>query len=177
MSLKSEANTNKDARFGTLRNPNNPPKKDPSVGTEKNVNPNSKNAESDASEEGLEELELQPQSYLQKNLNDIILITILASLTVINFFTEAKLASLNYLYIVILITGYSLGRKFAVLSAFLTILLVWVFVLTDKEPYLIHHTNEMLNFYLTLWGGFLILSGWLGSAVANAIHGKPDEES
>lgn len=136
-----------------------------------------KDMDSELLEEDLESLALQPQNYLRDNLSDIILLIILTSLTVINFFSEAKLGSLNFFYIVILITGYSLGKRFAVLSAFLTILIVWAFILADKTPYLTHHTHEMLNFYMTLWSGFLILTGWLGSALAKSFQGETKEPS
>ena len=117
------------------------------------------------------------QSFLRKNLNDIILFIILISLTIIDFFIEAKLSSLNFFFFVIFITGYSLVKRFAVLSAFLTILIVWAFILADKSPYLVNYTNEMLNFHMTLWGGFLVLTGWLGSALAKSFRRKPAELS
>lgn len=128
-----------------------------------------KHSNSDDFEEDLENTSLQQtQTYFKNNLDNIVILAILSSLTVINFFAEAKLASLNCFFIVILITGYSLGKRFAILSAFLTILIVWAFILSDKSPYLVHHTHEMLIFYMTLWSGFLILTGWLGSAFAKS---------
>ncbi len=102
-------------------------------------------------EEGLEYdfLEDEPegligpqQIYLQNNLHDIILLIILISLTVINFVVETKLISLNFFYLVILLAGYSLGKRFAVLMAFLTILIVWAFILADANPYL-RYLNEI----------------------------------
>ncbi len=136
-----------------------------------------KDVDSEFLEEDLESLALQPQNYLRDNRSDIILLIILTSLTVFNFFSEPKLGSLNFFYIVILITGYSLGKRFAVLSAFLTILIVWAFILADKTPYLTHHTQGMLNFYMTLWSGFLILTGWLGSALAKCFQDETKEPS
>ena len=124
-----------------------------------------------------ERLIFQLQTFIRKNLNDIILFTILISLTIIEFFIEAKLDSLNFFYFVILITGYTLGKRFAVLSAFLTILIVWAFILSDKNPYLVHYTNEMLYFHMTLWGGFLILTGWLGSALPKVFRRNTAEPS
>jgi len=104
------------------------------------------------------------QIYLQNNLHDIILLIVLTSLMVINFFVEAKLESLNFFFVVILAAGYSLGKRFAVLTAFLTILIVWAFILSDKTSFLILYNNDTINFYMTFWGGILILTGWLGSA-------------
>lgn len=135
------------------------------------------NSDYDSLDEGPEGLISRLHTFLRENLSDIFILTLLISLTIFNFFSEAKLASLNFFYFVILITGYSLGRRFAVLSAFLTILIVWAFILADKSPYLVHHTNEMLNFYMTLWSGFLILTGWLGSALGKSSQGETTEPS
>ncbi len=116
------------------------------------------------------------QSYFRHNLNDIVILIILSGLTAVNFFGEPKLSSLNFFYIVILITGYSLGKRFAVLSAFLTILIVWAFILADNSPYLAHNTRGELNFHMTVWGGFLILTGWLGSVLAKIFHKDTSDE-
>jgi len=104
------------------------------------------------------------QTYFRDNLNDIILLIVLTSLMVVNFLIEAKLESLNFFFVVILAAGYSSGKRFAVLTAFLTILIVWAFILSDKTPFLILYNNDTINFYMTFWGGILILTGWLGSA-------------
>jgi len=135
------------------------------------------NADSKVLDIGPKESIVQLQTFLRKNLNDIILFTILISLTIIDFFIEAKLNSLNFFFFVIFITGYSLGKRFAVLSAFLTILIVWAFILADKTPYLVHYTHELLYFHITLWGGFLILTGWLGSALKNSFQRKTTNPS
>jgi len=117
------------------------------------------------------------QTYWQDNLHDIILVTILISLTVFNFFAEANLATLNFFHLVILLTGYTLGKRFAVHAAFLTILIVWAFILADKSPYLMYLSNDELNLHMTLWSGLLILMGWIGSFLAKTFHKKPEEAS
>jgi len=132
--------------------------------------------EYDFVEEEPEGLYGRVQTYWQDHLTDIILVIILASLTVFNFFAEANLATLNFFHLVILLTGYTLGKRFAVLAAFLTILIVWAFVLADKSPYLIHLSNYELNLQLTLWSGLLILMGWSGSFLAKVFQKKPEEE-
>ena len=90
---------------------------------------------------------------------------------------EAQLTSLYFFFIVILGTGYALGKRFAILTAFLTILIVWAFILSDKTPFLVQNSSDVLNLYMTLWGGFLVLTGWLGSALAKTIHGCTLEAS
>ncbi len=116
------------------------------------------------------------QIYLQNNLHDIILLIVLTSLLVINFLIEAKLESLNFFYLVILLTGYTLGKRFAVHAAFLTILIVWAFILADKSPYLMYLSNAELNLQMTIWSSLLILMGWIGSFLAKTFHKKPEEE-
>jgi len=110
------------------------------------------------------------QIYLQNNLHDIILLIILISLTVINFFVENKLVSLNFFYLVILLASYTLGKRPAVLLAFFTILIVWAFILADVNPYLITLNEMELNLHMTLWGGLLILMGWFGSFLAKTFR-------
>ena len=129
----------------------------------------------DFEEDTSEELISDDQSFLRDNLNDIILLTVLIGLTAIKFAAEDKLMSLNFFFIVILVAGYTLGKRFAVLTAFLTILIVWAFILSDKAHFLIHHSNNILIFYMTLWSGFLILTGWLGSVLGKSIRGEHKE--
>jgi len=116
------------------------------------------------------------QTYWQDNLNDIVLLIILVSLTAINFFVETKLISLNFFYLVMLLTGYTLGKRSAVLLGFFTVLIVWAFILSDKNPYLIHLSEYELNLYMTVWSGLLIMMGWFGSHLATVFHKKPEEE-
>jgi len=115
------------------------------------------------------------QAYCQKNLSDIILLTILTSLTVMNFYIEAKLISLNFFYIIIFITGYAMGRRLAILMAFFNILVVWGFILSDEAPYLIHLSHEELEIHMVTWASLLILLGWVGSSMAKAFHGKAEQ--
>jgi len=116
------------------------------------------------------------QTYWQDNLTDILLVIILAGLTVFNFFAEANLATLNFFHLVILLTGYTLGKRFAVLAAFFTILIVWAFILADKSPYLMYLSNYELNLQMTIWSCLLILMGWIGSFLAKTFQKKPEKE-
>ncbi len=135
-----------------------------------------KGLENNFVEEEPESLIDRPQTYGQGQLNDIILLIILISLTVFNFFVEAKAVSLNFFYLVILLSGYILDKRAAVLLAFLTVLIVWAFILSDKNPYLIHLSDYELNFHMTLWSGLLILTGWFGSFLAKTFSKNRVEE-
>ena len=117
------------------------------------------------------------QTYWQENQNDIILLTIMTCLTVINFSFEAKLVSLNFFYLVIFLTGYTMNKRFAILAAFFTILMVWAFILADKSQYLSYLTHDELNRHMTIWSGVLILTGWAGSFLAKLMGKNTGEES
>ena len=79
----------------------------------------------------------------------------------INFFIYSKVAFLNFYYLPVIVGGYYLGRRLAVLGAFFSILMVWVFVLANQEMYLIRSTKFDLYFNLTVWAGFLVITGWV----------------
>ncbi len=88
----------------------------------------------------------------------------------INFFIYSKVAFLNFYYLPVIIAGYYLGRRLAVLGAFFTILMVWVFVLANQELYLFHSTKFDLYFNLTVWGGFLVITGWVIGYLAEKLR-------
>ena len=102
--------------------------------------------------------------YVFDHFESHFIFTILISVILINFFIYSKIAFLNFYYLPIMLAGYYLGRRTAVLGAFLTVLMVWVFVLADLDHYYHNYANEEkfhLYFHLTIWAGFLILAGWI----------------
>ena len=99
--------------------------------------------------------------YVFDHFESHFIFTILISVVLINFFVYSKIAFLNFYYLPIMLAGYYLGRRTAVLGAFFTILMVWVFVIADPENYYAHEEKFHLYFHLTLWAGFLILAGWI----------------
>ena len=99
--------------------------------------------------------------YVFEHFESHIIFTILVSVILINFFVYSKIAFLNFYYLPIMLAGYYLGRRTAVLGAFLTVLMVWVFVLADLHHYYAQEEKFHLYFHLTVWAGFLILSGWV----------------
>jgi len=92
-----------------------------------------------------------------------LILVVLLSATAINYFIYPKTAFLNFYYLPVMVAGYFLGKRMAVLIAFFAILMVWVFVLINKEGFFHGGGQFEENLNLMVWGGFLILSGWLGS--------------
>ena len=99
--------------------------------------------------------------YVFDHFESHFIFTILISVILINFFLYSKIAFLNFYYLPIMLAGYYLGRRTAVLGAFFTILMVWVFVLADLDNYYAHEEKFNLYFHLTVWAGFLTLAGWI----------------
>ena len=99
--------------------------------------------------------------YVFKHFESHFIFTILVSVILINFFIYSKIAFLNFYYLPIMLAGYYLGRRTAVLGAFFTILMVWVFVLADLDHYYAQEEKFHLYFHLTIWAGFLMLTGWV----------------
>lgn len=99
--------------------------------------------------------------YVFEHFESHFIFTILASVILINFFIYSKVAFLNFYYLPIMLAGYYLGRRTAVLGAFFTVLMVWVFVLADLDNYYAQEEKFHLYFHLTVWAGFLTLAGWV----------------
>ncbi len=107
------------------------------------------------------------KKYFDSNKENFLILLILFSVPLIHYFIQFKVSLLKFYYIPIMLAGYLLGRRLAVLYAFFTVLLVWVFILANKEAYEAIQNQFELKIDLTLWGGFLILSGWAGSLSEN----------
>jgi diguanylate cyclase (GGDEF)-like protein len=106
-------------------------------------------------------------NYLHKNIEHFFILLILVSVLFVHLFVEFKISILNFYYIPIMVAGYLLGKRLAILYAFFTVLMVWVFILANKGAYLALESQYELNVDLTMWGGFLILAGWAGSLSEN----------
>jgi len=101
------------------------------------------------------------KKYLLKHVQDVIVLSILVGAVFVNYFVYAKIAFLDFFYLLIVLAGYYIGKRFAVLGAFFAILIVWVFILTDRKEYYSISSAFQANLNLTVWGGFLILAAWL----------------
>ena len=117
------------------------------------------------------------ETWLLKNLESLLILIILISVMLINFFIYSKVAFLNFYYLPIIIGGYYLGRRLAVLGAFFTILMVSVFVMANQEDYLLNTTKFDLYFNLILWAGFLIITGGVIGYLAEKLREDLDNSN
>ena len=104
---------------------------------------------------------------------DTIVLSILVGAVFVNYFVYNKIAFLDFFYLLVVLAGYYIGKRFAVLGAFFAILLVWIFILTDKKEYFTTVNNDLqANLNLAVWGGFLILAAWLIGTLSEKLQSQ-----
>ena len=98
-------------------------------------------------------------SYIRKYFEIVFISLILASTFVIHYLIPQKFAFLDFYFLPIILGGYYLGRRNAVLAAFLTVLVMFLYIIIYPESVI--PEAKSIYFYLRLvtWGCFLILAG------------------
>ena len=107
-------------------------------------------------------------SYIQKNFEIIFISLILVATFVLHYLIPEKLSFLDFYFIPIILGGYYLGRRNAILAALLTVLIMFIYFMLCPATATIEAPS--LYFYLRLvtWGCFLILAG----AIVGGLHEK-----
>jgi putative nucleotidyltransferase with HDIG domain len=99
------------------------------------------------------------KSYFFRHFERILVLSILLIIVLINYFVPYKIGFLNFFYLPIIIAGYFLGRRMAVLTAFLCILVVIVFMLIFPSSFFTADTEKTYVLVSLIgWGSFLILT-------------------
>jgi len=97
--------------------------------------------------------------YIFKHFEKFLVLTILICIVAINYLVSYKIGFLNFFYLPIIAAGYSLGKRRAVLTAFLCVLVVVVFLLISPSAFFTADTEKLyVIISLTAWGSFLILT-------------------
>jgi HD-GYP domain-containing protein (c-di-GMP phosphodiesterase class II) len=110
--------------------------------------------------------------YLLSNFENLFVLLTLLSTAVVNYLVPLKLAFLNFYFLPIIMAGYYLGRRRAVLGALLAALLVSIYVVLFPEWFQTGATTLDVYTHVASWGGFLILAG----AVVGRLREKLSEE-
>ena len=99
------------------------------------------------------------KAYFFKHFEKILVLSIVLIIIIINYFTTYKIGFLNFFYLPIIIAGYFLGRRMAVLTALLCILVVVILILVFPSSFF---TGESDKTYVIVsligWGSILILT-------------------
>ncbi len=99
------------------------------------------------------------KAFLLKNFESILVLFIIGSIILITYFIDFKLAFLNTFYLPIIIAGYFLGRRMAVITALFSISIVVLFIILKLESFVISEIgNLFLGVFILTWGAFLILT-------------------
>ena len=97
--------------------------------------------------------------YLLENFENLFVLTTLLSTAVVNHFVPAKLAFLNFYFLPIILAGYYLGRRSAVLGALLCSLMIAIYVVLFPEAFKTGGASRDVYTHIAAWAGFLILAG------------------
>jgi adenylate cyclase len=110
--------------------------------------------------------------YLLANFENLFVLVTLLSTAVVNYLVPAKLAFLNFYFLPIILAGYYLGRRSAVLGALFCALMISIYVILSPEAFQISGRSDEIYTYIAAWAGFLILAG----AVVGRLQEKLAEE-
>lgn len=97
--------------------------------------------------------------YLLANFEHLFVLVILLSTAGVNYLVPTKLAFLNFYFLPIILAGYYLGRRSAVLGGLLCALIMAIYVVLFPEAFQIGASPLDVYTYVSTWGGFLILAG------------------
>jgi putative nucleotidyltransferase with HDIG domain len=107
---------------------------------------------------GMEKL----RKYINSNFEGILVVVVLISALIIHYLIVQKLAFLNFYYLPVLLAGFFLGRRSAVLLSLLCVLLVTLFFLAMPGFLKNSEIGSMeIVISLLLWACFLILVSYV----------------
>ncbi|MGH9895013.1 MAG: hypothetical protein ACREA0_24135, partial [bacterium] len=96
------------------------------------------------------------KQYLLKNFEQAFVLLTLVATVLINYVIPQKISFLNFYYLPIILAGYYLGRRKAMLGAILCVLIVSLYVGLAPESFQAGKTTLDVMLHVTTWGGFLI---------------------
>jgi hypothetical protein len=107
------------------------------------------------------------KAFALRHFETTLIILILFGVIAIAFLVHYKFAFLNFFFLPVILAGYYLGKRQAVLTASLCVLsvilyLIFAYVLFRRVPPLA--LDEILN--VVIWAGFLIVTGGVIGAIA-----------
>jgi hypothetical protein len=103
--------------------------------------------------------------FLYVHFERVLVVGLVVSLLLIHWFVDYKIALLSFYYLPIIIAGFFLGRKAAVMAAVFIVALVFFFQAVQGLEGAPGLDSSML-LALIPWGGFLILTGYVVGSLA-----------
>ena len=101
------------------------------------------------------------KSFVFKHFEKLMVLTLSLMVIVANFLIFQQLAFLNFYYLPVLVSGYVLGRRMSILAAIFCVVLIAFTAINNPQLFHTKDSNMLLLTDLMLWGGFLILAGYV----------------
>ncbi len=101
------------------------------------------------------------KAFVMKHFEESLVLTLALAIIVVNFFVVQKLAFLNFYYLPVLVAGYVMGRKMAILASLFCIALIAFSAINNPHIFLIDKSPLLLATDLMVWSGFLILAAYV----------------
>jgi len=101
------------------------------------------------------------KEYLFNHFEKFLVLAILISILFVHYFVYQKMAFLNFYYLPVLLAGFYLGRRTAVLFSVFCVLLVTVFFITTPQFFSKIEGNFEVTTSIILWGSFLMITSYV----------------
>jgi len=101
------------------------------------------------------------KAYVFNHFEQVLVLTSLVSILFVHYFVYQKMAFLNFYYLPVLLAGFFLGRRTAVLFSVFCILLVTIFFITTPQFFSARGGTFEISISLILWGSFLMLASYV----------------
>jgi putative nucleotidyltransferase with HDIG domain len=99
------------------------------------------------------------KSFFYKHFEKLIVLSILFIIVYITYFVPYKIGFLNFFYLPIIIAGYYLGKRMAVLTALFCILVIVFFLMISPGSFFTSESEKLYTVVsLLAWCSFLILT-------------------
>lgn len=101
------------------------------------------------------------KDFVFKHFEEILVLTISLVIVSASFLIFQQLTFLNFYYLPVLVSGYVLGRRMSILTAMFCVALVAFTAVNNPFFFQTQNSGLLLVTDLMLWGGFLILAGYV----------------
>jgi putative nucleotidyltransferase with HDIG domain len=98
------------------------------------------------------------KAFLVKHLERILVLGLAGIILITHYLISQKMVFLNVYYLPILVSGYFLGRRYAVYTSLFSIALVVFAAVLYPSSFYIQSSNTQLVLSLVMWGGLLFLA-------------------
>jgi putative nucleotidyltransferase with HDIG domain len=110
--------------------------------------------------------------FLIKHLEKILILGLTVVILITNYFITQKMAFLNFYYLPVLVSGYFLGKRYAVYTSLFSISLVVFLGVLYPHSFYNQSTGLQVALNLVIWGGFLFLS----AAVVGTLYEQKEKK-